>query len=459
VLPAKREACAATASADLQNSVGNGTELRKNGTISFYTWSVQDPNGQKVGPNDQVTVRLVTGGVPSNDPPAASDSTNRIQVPKQGEKGTFLSYGGPTVALTRQDKSLMIAAPDTETLTSTSDKYIGHAYAQARAPGFGQSFGALTNKLWNGQSPAPPPGQAAAAAYDPFTIPGGQSYDYPLVIDATLDSDADSTVGALYYALDSKTYTSGILDDFQQDTPPMSQTLYWLGIAAGSGTIQSSSDIQISFELNPLALNEITFPSPWLATIPGYSGSLTAQARADLIEQQIESEMRQPGVFAIGGGSATLSGYSVFPDGTSFTPDGGSVEYADGVNAGINSVPEPSTVGLLGVGALGIMRCCRRSRPALLDGEMVGVRGHSEEVVGPADTGAAVSHPREAQCAVHRQKAQRAVGGAGRALGSRLWPLMSTIRTYAFEQPSHLLILVVTRTNNRPLLQQLDNMP
>jgi hypothetical protein len=181
-------------------------------------------------------------------------------------------------------------------------------------------------------------------------VPGGASYTYAPIINVLMQSDVSAlSAGVEYFAVDSTVYTSDTVDNFVEQGSPRDGTLWTLDIAA-NGPVASPSGLDIDFELNPLALDEITFPTSFLITLPGYSPSLTHAQLAPLINSAINSAIR--GAFSIdSSGVASISDFSFLPTGTMFTPLGGDVVYADGVNTGV-AVPEPSTITLVLTGLM-----------------------------------------------------------------------------------------------------------
>jgi len=334
--------------------VGDGLKtaaLGGSGTTSLYAYTIQNATSTspQVGPNDAVTASLTSDGMPSTMPPAVKDTDFKIPVPSRAQ-GIFKYYGNPTVSLLDQNKSLIVKAGDSETITSASGAYSALAAQLAKADGTReiQAGTRLTDSV---------AGKAAAAAYDPVTIPGGSTYSYAPTVSASVQvDDLTTSAGTVSYALDSNTFTSGDLDTFPTGSPSMDPTLWYLGLSA-DGPVASVSDLGIDFELNPVALNEISFPTAYLTSLPGYSPSLTPAELAALIDTQIETALMQPGVISIAGdGTASLSDYQFFPDGTTFTPaNGQDVEYADGSNAAIeDDVPEPESGGFFVLAALGL---------------------------------------------------------------------------------------------------------
>jgi hypothetical protein len=105
--------------------------------------------------------------------------------------------------------------------------------------------------------------------------------------------------------------------------------------------------------LNPAALDEILLPSSYLASLPGYSASLTNAEIADLVDDAVEEAL------GFSGGAVTLSDFSLFPAGTEYSP-AATVDYAEGADAGLEDLPEPGSLGLLAAGLFGSLVWCRR---------------------------------------------------------------------------------------------------
>jgi hypothetical protein len=125
------------------------------------------------------------------------------------------------------------------------------------------------------------------------------------------------------------------------------------------GPVSSPSQLVIEFDLNPLALSEISFPTSFLTTLPGYSGSLSPLELAALIDDAIKAQILA--AFSVDAtGMASLADYSLFPDGTMYSPAAAEVVYGDGVNAGIQNVPEPPMTSLLFIGLIAIVALSRR---------------------------------------------------------------------------------------------------
>lgn len=192
-------------------------------------------------------------------------------------------------------------------------------------------------------------GLGAGAAFDPVQVSPGM-YAYQVDADATLQLDANQTGGITWFATDSQTIEPAT---FYGPMEPFNQALWSLSIVE-NGPITSAADL-----LNPSLLSiTMTLASSSLLSVLDPDGS--AYTVTDL-----ENAVRDALTYE--DGTATLSDFGIFP---SMDPDcgqpgqslcgtatyyvsGSSVNYGEGVDAGLQSVPEPPS-GLL-VGALGFL--------------------------------------------------------------------------------------------------------
>ena len=216
--------------------------------------------------------------------------------------------------------------------------------------GSGNQFQSATGKYLaafgstNSKDKKPPEGAAAGAAFDPILIPGGALLAYSPMVDASFQiGDSSITGGADIYAVDSTVFTSDDLSNFLNDGSPFENTLWHLNLAA-NGPVAGTSDVSVDFELNPLALDEIIFPTLYLVSLPGYSMDLSDQELAELIDEAVDKAVRE--AFVLVGDTVQLQNFLLFPDGTLYAPIN-SVEYAEGVDAGLTTVPEPASILLL----------------------------------------------------------------------------------------------------------------
>jgi hypothetical protein len=342
--------CAGPAGADsIAVDLGNSSDfaaLGQTGRVSLYAFSKQGPPGLS-GPNANVTTELTSNGM-QMPPPAAQTLTgasNNIIVKDKAGKNQL--YGPPVVALRDQFKSLMKMNKDHEIVGSRSGTVYSGSAAQAILDGK-RTIGAIA---FADASAGPlPGGRAAAAAFDPFMVPAGPSYAYAPTIGVTLQlTDPRGVGGATFYALDSSVFTADAVSNFVEDGSPFDQTLWTLAIAA-NGSLLSSSDVGVDFQLSPQALDELLLPSSYLSGLPGFSASLTNAEIATLIDDDIDKRIEQ--ALALQGGEIVLENFSLFPDGTRFQPTGGDVIYAEGANAALTVVPWPATGGLVLIGLI-----------------------------------------------------------------------------------------------------------
>jgi hypothetical protein len=245
---------------------------------------------------------------------------------------------------------------DQVTIASSTGQYLGDASAFINPVGQRLLYASAT--FFPAPVGPPPPGAAAGEAADPFFVPSSSS---PLTYDPVLNNriQLNSTSlsgGALSWAVDSSVFTSDSVDNFLLDGAPLDKTLWFLALGA-QGPITSQGGVGVDFEINPLALNEITFPSSFLAGLGTYSNTTQEAALIDKAIDQIVA-----GALTLNGSEADLLGFNPFPAGTTFTAANGGVEYADGVNAGLVAAPEPSTWLLLATGALGLLGIRWRQR-------------------------------------------------------------------------------------------------
>jgi hypothetical protein len=302
------------------------------------------------------------GSLPANRRGYTVDTKGRsISVPTgefgmlDGKKYEKVKGLGPTARLVSNSgspnflKSWLKIADDEAEITSKTGNYVGDGAAFINAMGERLLYAAAS---YDGQHP-PNPGSAAGQAGDPFFIPSGSPLIYDPILNDSIQLDAGESGGAISWASDSSVFTSDNMDNFVQDGAPLDQTLWYLTLG-GQGPIASTSDVGIDFELNPLALNEIAFPSSFLAGLGSYSD---ATSEAALIDQAIDQTVAA--ALTLNGNEVDLSGFDPFPTGTTFSAISGGVEYADGVDAGISgdgfsSTPAPQAWLLFATGFLGL---------------------------------------------------------------------------------------------------------
>lgn len=345
--------------ADMNSKGLNPKAIGEDGTTSLYAHSSQSAP-DAVGPNDTITLTQIINGQPVDpaNAPQVTDSAFKIPV-GQADNPNQLIYYGPTVALLKQKKSLLVTDGDDQILQSLSGDFKGGAY-QASNDGKNTIYAFAKNRYLIRPADAPKTiGKAAGAAYDPFMVPGGQSYAYQPNIDISIGSDGDSSGSVLFYALDIHTYASSDLETFADAGMPMDQTLWNLRIGA-DGPITSQLQLHIQFQLNPAALSEIHFaPSMTVGFANFYS--LPPAVQAVLISAEIDTNLSTPGRFTVSGGTATLTDYDLFAPGTTFTSSGGSVPFGEGVNVSGVEVPEPAVVALIVIAVVGSVAGRRRT--------------------------------------------------------------------------------------------------
>ncbi|MFI5382396.1 MAG: hypothetical protein ACHRHE_24120, partial [Tepidisphaerales bacterium] len=329
-------------------------------TTSLYAYSIQTGTVAPAGPNALVfganrhsgpgpvtIVPIVMEGV-------AGGVTPKIRVPHP-PSGVPISSGPPLAVQRNIPKSNLASAGDMDSLTSASGDYSGTATQFERVVGFPIATGTVkeiqakveTSPTRSTRIRQALPGNAAAMAEDPFTVAGGSSYAYLIGADVSINIDeAPDRAGALVFATDSNLFTTDSLDNFVEDGEPLNDALWTLEVS-GDGLIDSTAELGIDFELNPLAPKEINFPTAYLTSLPGYSAALTPDELAPLIDEEFDGRVRDAMLFS--SGSASLTGFSVFPDGTTYTPLNGIDDtYLDGVAAAVEA-PEPSGLAVAGI--------------------------------------------------------------------------------------------------------------
>lgn len=207
--------------------------------------------------------------------------------------------------------------------------------------------------------------RAAGAAFDPFTISGPSTFpNYQYALDASLQAAKPGDwAGITYFAVDSRLTTpadaTGV-NGFFGPTELFDQALWSLSIVE-NGPLTSLSDLAdpsklaIAFVVNPAAI------SMGILTVKNSLGNAYTAVGLDAA---IDSAVR--GDFTLVGGAATLSSYDLFPSmptlddptppllGSTVYTVSGSVTYGDAVNAGVFTVPEPSTWAIMLVGFAGL---------------------------------------------------------------------------------------------------------
>jgi hypothetical protein len=334
------------------------------GTVSVYAFS-QQTKVAPLGTNLMVTTTVVKGGVTTH--PASSTlnaATNKISVTKPlgpGRGNVTVDYGPPIVALRRQGKPTVNT--DMVQIISYSGVFGGSGIAVGPGPNNTPPGGVAAAAFSFATRAAGEEGSAAGEAVDPVLILPG-SYDYAPSVDVSIQVDENNTGEVDVYAVDSSVFTGDDLSNFVEDGGPMADTLWTLSLGADA-PLASESGVDVGFYLNPAALNEISFPSAYLSSLPGYSLGMTEAELAALLDVQLADAAA--GALSFDSGIASLSGYDPFPDGTMFTPEDSEdgVEFADGVDAGVQAVPLPSAawLGAAGLVLVALSRT-RRGAPA-----------------------------------------------------------------------------------------------
>jgi hypothetical protein len=312
---------------------------------------------------------LTSGGMAVNPAPNGAVLAKIQNISVMGKNG--VTAYAPVVGLANQPKANIKQAGDIQSLFSLTGVYTGSGN-QFQQPS-GRFLAALGFTTGVGK---PPPGAAAGAAFDPVTVPSGSILPYAPTIGATMQlGDANISGGLDVYAVDSTVFTSANVADFLNDGSPFADTLWHLNLAA-DGPLGGTSDVGVDFELNPLALQEIAFPSSYLFSLPGYSPSLSDQKVAMLIDSAVDSAI--VGALGFAGGNVSLPDFAPFPAGTQYVTTS-DVEYAQGVDAGLDVVPEPGSTSLLASGLL-VFFGLRRFRQKSNEVAAIGGTQHSRSI-------------------------------------------------------------------------------
>jgi len=293
--------------------------------------------------NNTVTGDVVLNGAKVNNP--------GITVPMGQKVAEFQGGNGNGFFL----KSELAKFNDHRNLMSMTGQYSSTASAYVDNAGNRKAKATATNK-----KPAvnPQPGGAIATVIDPFAVSSGSPYSYAPTVSGGLQLDGVGDSGSAYFfAVDSYLFTTDSIENYYADGAPASGDLWSLNLT-GSGPTVGTSSVNVDFELNPLALSEITFPGAYLASLGNPGDPATAAA---LIDASIDTSISMALTYDPTLGEVDLpDGFTPFPDGTTYTAAAGGVEYGDGAEAEVAGVPEPSGLALLGVVGLGLLR--RRNR-------------------------------------------------------------------------------------------------
>ncbi len=273
----------------------------------------------------------------------------RFHLPLIEPDSRFTASGSPTGFTIRP--TIALAAQSSPTLRVQAymnllHDYTGFASAYVDASGKQQAKAQATN---NKPANNPQPGNAIGEVIDPYTVsPGTASYIPTVSASIQLDGVGDSGT-TTFSAVDSYVFTSDTIENFYYKNAPLSNALWSLTLS-GSGPTLSTAAVGVNFELNPQALNEITFPPSYLASLGSYSNPTTEAA---LIDLSMDSSIQGVLTYNNSGEVDLPAGVSPFPAGTTYSPSGGSVEYGDAAEAVIVGVPEPATWALLMAAAVG----------------------------------------------------------------------------------------------------------
>lgn len=326
---------AATANADMIDE-SSYSEIWVNGTNTLYAYSQLAVPA--VGPNATTTHTINNASAPAVGVVAGASITSY-----HGLLLTKYVYS-PVVGVTGVAKAVLPAGQTSggERVSSSSSAPQGEAYAAA-AYNTHSAFYLSDNMLSTATLTARPGntvvGASAAYANDPETIPTPGTYSYDPMVDGSLVLDDPSQTGGIsWFAVDSRETN---LASWEANGQPASDTLWELTISA-SGIPQSPSDLTVNFYLNPQD-----------ASLGILSTSYT--------QSQIQANVLN--AVTVSNGVVTLNSMSLFDPGAQyFVPSGSStaVQYDYGdvgdVAGSTTTIPEPSSLVLLSVGVLGLLR-------------------------------------------------------------------------------------------------------
>ncbi|HLG86115.1 MAG TPA: PEP-CTERM sorting domain-containing protein [Alphaproteobacteria bacterium] len=275
--------------------------------------------------------------------------------------------GGPIIPFRNpqgygQPKSNINAAGSSQYIISNTGSYYG-ASGQFNIDGKKYTAAGAANTMPFGIGPA---GTAAGSAYDPYSVTPGNVYGYSPQIDVHLDPAAGETGGVHVFAVD--TNSASDIDSFDQDGEPVSEDLWTLDV-----TEDKSGNPVVDFEMNPAnpADSEIQFALPYLQSVDPTDCLSDSNCEADntlKVDNAIDEseDAAIEAAFLDNAGDDVLNNFSLFgtydnngviTDDATYTPacviDGCTIEYGDGVDAGLD-VPEPGTLTLLGAALAGL---------------------------------------------------------------------------------------------------------
>jgi len=101
----------------------------------------------------------------------------------------------------------------------------------------------------------------------------------------------------------------------EESSKAFEDTLWSLSLS-GAGVLAGTPDVAVDFELNPEALDEVSLPSSYLVTLPGYSTGLSDDEIAALIDDAFDSAIGWALTYDSSSGKVSLTDYSLFPGGT-----------------------------------------------------------------------------------------------------------------------------------------------
>jgi hypothetical protein len=333
--------------------------------------------------NNTVTQMVTLGGVNRNPLPAppnqmlnvpgyyvATRSPAKIMVPTgmfvpsklfPGKMNQVYNFFSPSVALVNNrgpgalSKGDLSKFNDQYTITSNSGQYTGMASAFIDPTGIRRIMASASVA---GPLPAPN-GGAVGQVNDPIDIPAGSQLAYAPTVSGDVDLDSSNeSGGAVFYAEDSNSFSSDVVDNFEADGDPLNQTLWYLSIGASDTTTDGTAKVNVDFEMNPADLGEFSLPSSFVSSLGSFSN---AMGEAGLIDGEVDSMLMSD--LTVTGDEVDLpsGGLDLLPDGTMFdAPTGADDEFGDGAAAGI-SVPEPGP-GLMFLAIGGSAMLCRWRR-------------------------------------------------------------------------------------------------